>query len=176
MGIDYAYFAARDDASAAESESRPGGPLGWPVVTGSRKTGIFRKEPIVETLGPDFDGFHARGYDPMVNLGTLEALLRGVKYESLQDDPRWGGSPSKDERSEDRGVITLTDTLRDALARAAADDLRAAAEAWGNTEERRRPGWEDVTAEDHVEFLRHLRQLSVAARDRGDHLYCYFEL
>ena len=146
------------------------------MVTGSRKTGIFRKEPIVETLGPAFDGFHARGYDPMVNMGTLEALLRGVEYESLQDDPRWGGSPTDDEPNEDRGVITLTDTLRDALASASDNDLRRAAEAWSDTEELRQPGWEDVAVEDHVEFLKRLRQLSVAARDRGDHLYCYFEL
>jgi len=176
VGIDLAYFSAEDDDSAAAAESRPGGPLGWPSVTGERKVGLFRKEPIVESLGPAYEGFHARGYDPAVTLGTLESLLRGIDYDSLEADPRWGGSPSDAEPHEDRAVITLTDTLRDSLADASDDDLQRAAEPWSRTEELTQEGWQDTTLDDHVRFLRQLRELATSARRRGHRLYCYYEV
>ncbi|MDP9445123.1 MAG: hypothetical protein M3P83_12550 [Actinomycetota bacterium] len=176
MGIDLAYFAADDDESAASSESRPGGPLGWPTVTGHRKVGLFRKEPLVESLGPAYEGFQARGYDPVVSLGALESLLRGINYDALENDPRWGGSPSDAEPPNDRAVLTLTDTLRDALADASDDDLRRVAGPWSRTEELTQEGWEAVTLEDHVSFLRQLRDLAASAHRHGQRLYCYYEL
>ena len=42
MGMDFAYFIARTDADSSEAEMRDGGPLGWPVVRGHKKVGIFR--------------------------------------------------------------------------------------------------------------------------------------
>ena len=63
MGIDYAYFAAADDEFAPAASSRSGGPLRWPVVVGTRRVGLLRKEPITESLGPAVEGFAARGYD-----------------------------------------------------------------------------------------------------------------
>jgi hypothetical protein len=176
VGIDLAYFAAEDDNSAAAAEARPGGPLGWPTVTGHRKVGLFRKEPIVESLGPVYEGFQARGYDPVVTLGTLESLLRGIEYDALENDPRWGGSPSDEEAPDDRAVLTVTDTLRDALADASDDDLRRVVDPWSRTEELTMEGWEDVTVEDHVEFLRKLRDLASSARRREHRLYCYYEV
>jgi hypothetical protein len=176
VGIDLAYFSAEDDESAAAAEGRPGGPLGWPTVTGQRKVGLFRKVPIVESPGPAYEGFHTRGYDPAVTLGTLESLLRGIDYDSLEDDPRWGGSPSESEPPEDRAVLTVTDTLRDALAEASDDDLHRVAEPWSRTEELTQVGWQDTTVEDHVEFLRQLRALALSARQRGHRLYCYYEV
>ena len=172
MGIDLAYFTAPDDASAAAAEARPGGPLGWPVVTGTRKTGLFRKEPVVETLGPAYEGFSARGYDPLVALGTLEALLRGVEYDSLEGDPRWGGSPGTDDPAEGRAVLTVTDSLRDALSSTSDESLRLTAQQWAATEEL--SAWEGVTVDDHVLFLQQLRALSGTAAAGGHHLYCYF--
>jgi hypothetical protein len=176
VGIDLAYFSAEDDESAAAAEARPGGPLGWPTVTGQRKAGLFRKEPIVESLGPAYKGFHTRGYDPAVNLGTLESLLRGIDYDNLQDNPRWGGSPIESDPPEDRAVVTVTDTLRDALADASDDDLRQVAEPWSRTEELTQVGWEDTTLEDHLEFLNQLRALAHSARQHGQRLYCYYEV
>ena len=175
MGIDLAFFAARDDESALEAGRRLGGPLGWPLVTGQRKAGLFRKEPIVTELGPAFDGFPARGYDPIVNMGTLEELLTGRDYEAIVEDPRSGGSPGDgDQAHEDHGVITLTDSLRDALADA--DDARLAelVGPWSQTEELQQPGWENVTQDEHLEFLRSMRGLARRAKDAGHRLYCYF--
>jgi hypothetical protein len=177
VGIDLAYFAAEDDESAAAAESRPGGPLGWPTVRGHRKVGLFRKEPIVESLGPAYEGFHARGYDPVVTLGTLESLLRGIEYDSLANDPRWGGSVSEEEpAADDRGVITVTDTLRDALADASDDDLHRVADPWSRTEELTQEGWQDVTVQDHLGFLRQLHDLAAFAHSSRQRLYCYYEL
>lgn len=174
MGLDLAYFTAPDDASAAQAESRPGGPLGWPVVTGTRRVGLFRKEPVLDSLGPAYEGFSARGYDPVVNLGTLEAILRDVEYESLEDDPRWGGSPSTDDPPEGHAVISVTDSLRDALSSASEESLRRAADRWSETEELSR--WDDTTAADHLAFLQQLTTLSGSAVASGHHLYCYYAL
>lgn len=174
MGIDLAYFTAPDDASAAQAEARPGGPLGWPVVTGTRRIGLFRKEPVLESLGPAYEGFAARGYDPVVNLGTLEAILRDVAYESLEDDPRWGGSPSTDDPPEGHAVISVTDSLRDALHSASDESLRRAVDRWSATEELR--AWDDVTADDHLRFVQQLKSLSRSAAAAGQHLYCYYAL
>jgi hypothetical protein len=174
--MDLAYFAAPDDASAGAAEARPGGPLGWPVVVGSRRTGMFRKEAVVESAGPAYDGFHTRGYDPVVMLGTLEAHMRDVEYDSLEDDPRWGDSVGAGDGVDGRGVVTVTDSLRDALAEASGDELRRTAETWSNTDELRQRGPGDAALADHVEFLRKLSDLSRTAREQGHHLYCYFEL
>ncbi|HEX2174570.1 MAG TPA: hypothetical protein VHG70_01560 [Nocardioidaceae bacterium] len=176
MGIDLAYFAAEDDESAAGAESRPGGPLGWPTVTGRRRVGLFRKEPVVESLGPAYEGFHTRGYDPVVTLGTLESLLRGVDYDALDKDPRWGGSPSDADPPEDRAVLTITDTLRDAMSEASDDRLRRVAEPWSRTAELTQEGWQDVTVDDHVRFLQQLHELAASAHRQGHRLYCYYEV
>lgn len=174
MGIDLAYFAARDDESALEAERRLGGPLGWPQVTG-RKAGLFRKEPIATELGPAFDGFPARGYDPIVNLGRLEELLTGRDYEAIVEDPRSGGSPGDgDQAHEDHGVVTLTDSLRDALADADDSRLAELVGPWSQTEELQQPGWENVTQGEHLEFLWTMRGLARHAKDAGHRLYCYF--
>lgn len=172
MGIEYVYFRAQDDDAAAAAERRPGGPLGLPEVTGSRRTGLFRREPVVTELGPAHEGFAVRLYDPMVTMGTLEALLTGRGYDDVVDDPRQGGAPSDDDPPEDRGVITLTDPLRDALAGADDERLAAVAGPWGQTEELQ----DSVPDEDHAAFLRRLRDLARAAEAHGDRLYCWFTL
>ena len=177
MGIDLAYFAAPDDDAALEAERRPGGPLGWPHVTAHRRAGLFRKEPVMMQLGPAFDGFSTRGYDPVVVLGTLEGLLTDRAPDAVRDDPRSGGSVGDDpEADQDHGVVTVTDSLRDALA--IADDARLSevVGAWGETEELRQHGWEDVSQAEHLEFLAALRDLAGRASRSGGRLYCYFEL
>ena len=176
MGIDLAFFAAPDDEAALEAERRAGGPLGWPEVTGHRKSGLFRKEPIVTELGPAFDRFSGRGYDPVVNMGTLEELLTGRDLESIIEDPRSGGSPAEGDAPEGHGVITLTDSLRDALADADDSRLAEVVGPWSRTEELEQPGWEDVTEAEHLDFLRALRDLALSAKGAGHRLYCYFDL
>lgn len=177
MGIDVAFFRAPDDQAASEAERRMGGPLGWPVVSGQRRSGWFRKVPIVTELGPAFDGFTARGYDAVVNMGTLEGLLTGRDFEAIMEDPRSGGSLSDNGQAPDgRSVITLTDSLRDALA--GADDSRLAevVQRWSRTEELQQLGWDDVSEAEHLEFICALRALALSAKDAGHRLYCYFSL
>lgn len=179
MSIDVALFSAVDDVSAAAAERRPGGPLGWPVQVGVRKLGVFRREPIVEAAGPAFDGFAARGYDGAVNMGTLEELLTGTPYDSLATDPRWGGSLADDDAPEGCGALTLTQTLRDALAETDDRTLEAIVRTWASTEELRPPDDGSPTQEDlddHLTFLKALRNLAVRAKDNGHQLYWYFML
>ncbi len=175
MGMDLAYFRAADDLEAAAAEARPGGPLGWPHVTGRRRVGLFRTEPVTAELGPAWPGFVARGYDPIVTLGTLEELLTGRPYEQVAEDPRWGAAPSPEPAGESSGVICVTDTLRDALAAASDDFLVEVAGPWSRTEELQQPGWEEVTAEEHLAFLHRLRDLAAAAGREGHRLHCYYE-
>ena len=170
-----AYFSAQDDAAAAEAEARAGGPLGWPVITAYRRVGLLRREPVLEALGPAYDGFETRGYDPMVTMGILESLLSGIRYEELEGDAQWGGSPTESETLDGVGVMTLTDSLRDALAAATDADLNRVAEPWSRTEELSGIGWDGATVADHLHFLEQLRDLARAASPRGHHLYCYFE-
>jgi len=138
----------------------------------------MRREPVIAELGAAFDGFAARGYDPVVNMGTLEELLTGRDHEAVMTDERSGGSPANDEIApEGHGVITLTDSLRDALAEA--DDLRLGEVVgpWSRTEELQQPGWRDTTEAEHLEFLRTLRGLAQRASAAGGHrLYYYFAL
>ena len=172
MSLDVAFFRAANDEEAAVAEARPGGPLGWPHVVGTRKRGMFRREPVIEELGPAYDGFTQRGYDPMVNMGTLEELLTGRAYDDITEEPRWGHAVS--EREEMGAVLALTDALQEALSRASDERLRDVAVPWSRTEELSMPGWEDVSVDEHAAFLRRLRDLAVAATRDGQRLYCYF--
>lgn len=168
MGVDYVYFLAADDVAAGEAVSRPGGPLGWPEVTGYRKTGVFRTEPIVTELGPGYPGFALRGVDPVVALGMLAELLTGVPYDTLLEDPRHGADVASTAIG-DRMVFAVTDGLRDALA--ASDDARMAgiARDWGTSEE-----LADVPPEVLLQVLRGLTDLARSAG--GARLYCFVDL
>lgn len=177
MGMDLAYFTAAGDADAAEAEARPGGPLGWPYPTGQRRVGLFRREPVTAELGQAYPGFAARGYEPTVLLATLEQLLTGRSFDEITADPRWGAatSPAAAE-DENRGVVSLTDSLSDALAAVSDARLAEVAGRWSRTEELQQDGWEGVSVEEHLRFLRRLRELALQAATTGRLLYCYYEL
>ena len=128
---------------------------------------------MITELGPAWPGLAVRGYDPMVTMGTLEALLTDRPYDEVTADPRWGGAPGP--ADEDSGVVSLTDTLRNAIAAASDEALAAAAEPWSRTEELRQDG-DDVPVADHLDFLRRLRELARTAVADGHGLYCYYEL
>jgi hypothetical protein len=83
----------------------------WPVVVGTRRVGLLRKEPITESLGPAVEGFAARGYDPIVTMGTLEALLRDVAYESLEADSRWGSTRGGGDDHRQPGIAVISAKL-----------------------------------------------------------------
>lgn len=142
MGNLYYYFAADDDAAAAAT---------------------LEHAPDPER----FDVLDVRGIEPTVQLATLEALLRGIDYELVAADPRQSALLS-DPQDEERWVVTLSDTLRDALANADTEQLAGVAIAWSATEEFRGHGDADLLSD----FLNRFAELARTARGRGQRLYC----
>jgi hypothetical protein len=101
-----------------------------------------------------YDGFGTRGCDPMVTMGTLESLRTDIRYDELEGNPEWGGSPTESEPPDSFGVMTLTERLRDALAAATDVDLNRVAEPWSRTEEPSGMGWDGATVADHLHLRR----------------------
>lgn len=148
-------------------------PSSWARV----KRGWFRKEPVVEELGPAHEAFAARGYDPLVTLGTLEELLTGGPYDEIAADPRCGAAVLDGEPLDpDLGAVTLTDSLRDALAGADDERLAAVVQLCSRTEELSDPDGDEGTREEHMTFLRSLRDLAASALAKGQRLYCYWQV
>lgn len=141
----YDYFAAADDHTAAATLQHSPDPGRFDVLIG--------------------------GIEPAVQLATLEALLRGVEYEQVAADPRQCALLSEP-ADQSRWVVTLTDTLRDALADAVPDHLARTAATWSQTEEFRGHGEADLLGD----FLIHFADLARTARGRGHHLYCWVSL
>lgn len=75
MGVLFDYFSAASDQAAASAISLPAGP-GAP--SGSTPA------------ASPFDTVPAKAIDPLVQLGTLEALLTGRDYEHIVAGPRAG--------------------------------------------------------------------------------------
>jgi hypothetical protein len=174
MGISIVYFAAADDEEAAAALRRTGGPLGWPLVVGERKVGWFKKEPIIEELGPGYEGFKD-GYDH-ITVEVMGAILRDVPFSKIESKPQYSETLPAGNSDESPIVCTITNDLRDALASATEEQLEAVVGPWMQTDElQARSGWED-TPSDHLRFLRRLRNLAARAVDQGGRLYCYYEL
>ncbi len=125
--------------------------------------------------GPAWPGVQTRGWEPTVLLGTLEELLAGRPYDDVTDS-RVASPPSPAPDDDDDGVVSLTDTLRDALAATPDQRLGEVAAAWVRTEDLRQPGWEDTPLEEHVGFLRRLRDLARGAVADGHRLYYLHQL
>lgn len=145
MGNLYDYFAAPDDVTAA------------PTLADAPDTRQF------EVLG-------VKGIDPVVQISTLEALLRDISYEEVIANPRAGMLVSPE--AEEQWVVTLSDTVRDALADADRERLAQVAVPWSQTEEFGRGA--DPEALDA--FLVTLAELARDARNRDHHLYCWISL
>jgi hypothetical protein len=144
------YFVAVDDADACRVEPGNGGP---------------------EAYG--FMVLPAKGVDPCVAAGTLETLLTGRPCDALAGDVRYCRPLGVDESdtSCEASVITVTDTLRDAVAAADAPTLAAVAAAWAETEDMR-----GVAAAVLGEFLTLFAELASEAVDRGARLCCWWAL
>ena len=140
------YFIASDDVDAVRVISGSGGP---------------------GALG--FETFPAKGIDPAVALGTLESLMTGRAYDEVtaagrQCHPLTDGD-------DDAVVVTVTDTLRDALAVAGAERLRRVAVPWAATDE-----LAGTTPATLGEALRQFAALARQALKQGHHLYCWWAL
>lgn len=146
VGNLYDFFAAVDDDAAAETLDNAPDPARYDVLD-------------------------AKGIDPGVQVARLEALLCDVEYVQVTADSRHCALVT-DPESESRWVVTLTDSLRDALARATADDLARAAVAWSQTEEFQGRG----NAVELADFLDRFQRLARGAREKDLHLYCWMSL
>lgn len=146
MSVIYDYFSAASDEEAVKVLDVEAGP----TATDS-----------------GFDAGTLGGIDPVVQLGTLEALLTGAPYDDVTEDPRAGHNLAMSE-DYDRIIITVTDALASALA--AADDARLAevAEPWSQTEELAGADPAQLAA-----FARDLAALARRAAASGHRVYCW---
>jgi hypothetical protein len=172
MGVLYDYFVASSDADAAATIDRPGGPAQTEPLPAASGRGVFRRRRRT----PDIDikaylTVPDTGIDPVVQGGTLEELLTGRPYEEIEQDPRWGHSLAVRNGGE-RLVLTLTESLIDALGQSNAETLAAVAVPWSQTEE----FWGAGDSQELSRLLVQLSALAREARSRGESLYCWVSL
>jgi hypothetical protein len=158
MGVLFDYFSADSDESAASAVSLPGGP-GGPSGTDA---------PADLPGETPFDTVHTKGVDPLVQLGTLEALLTERDYAQIVTGPRAGRPLAIQDRGE-RLVVTLTDELQAALADAEEAVLASVAEPWARTEEFSGQGDPQLL----TGLLQGLAELARRARAKNERMYCW---
>jgi len=115
-----------------------------------------------------FDTVPGKGIDPVVQLGTLEEQLTGRPCDEVVADPRSGHDLAVRDGGE-RVVVTVTDSLRTALANANDAALERAAEPWSQTEE----FWGAADPAELTVFLKDFARLATRAQDAGQRLYCW---
>ncbi|MFF2367867.1 hypothetical protein ACFVU0_34850 [Streptomyces sp. NPDC058122] len=144
MGNIYDYYAATDDAQALT---------------------LFEGDGMDDPFGT----LGLKGAHPYMVLGTVEAHLTGMSEEHVKADSRFC-ELLNDPAEEGPWLVSLTDSLRDALAAATPEHLLEAATAWTRTAD---GGGADP--ELMADFLRRLGEL---ARDAapGRRLYCGMSL
>ena len=140
------YFTAVDDAHAAQVLPDHGGPA---------------------ELG--FATLEAKGVDPAVALGQLESILTGRPYGEVTEAERQ--CQLLTDSDAEAFVVTVTDTLRDALAQADESGLVQAVTVWAATEEL--DGAEPAVL---AGFLQQFAALARGAVEQGHHLYCWWSL
>lgn len=176
MGVMYEYFAAPSDAVAAEMvHAGPGGPE--PASPALREALRARDleairqatQPRVRLADSGVLVLAVKGIDPVVQMGTLEALLTGRQYDVIAGRPRAGALVAAGDDQEGPWVVTLTGELQAALAAAHRDQIVAVAAPWLETEEFGGHGDPEVLAG----FLLELAGLARQAGQRGERLYCW---
>lgn len=146
MSVRYDWFLALDDAAAAAAAGPAAAGTAYRTVADTR-------------------------IDPVVQGGTLEELLTGRSYDAIEQDPRWGTTLAERDGGE-RLVLTVTDSLVDALATADGDRLGAVAVPWSQTEEFGGAADPETL---RVQLLL-LSSLAREARERGGSVYCRVQL
>ncbi|WP_214322979.1 hypothetical protein [Nonomuraea sediminis] len=147
MGNLYEYFSAADDASAMTA-----------FETGAEDAG-FASLGALKGIGPD------------IGLGKLEAVLTGLSFDQISQDPRFADVITSETEGEGTWIVALTDRLRDGLAGVTPDQLLPIAERWAAT-------YEYVNSEPDLlaDFLGRLVDLAVQAQVRKHRLYCWLSL
>jgi hypothetical protein len=91
----------------------------------------------IETFGPDHAGFDVvflKNIDPVVAIANLEAIMTGCGYEEARQRPRSGQLLSSPDY-EGAFVLSVSDTLVEALVAATQNDIARVAQAWSATDE-----------------------------------------
>ncbi|GAA3809004.1 hypothetical protein ACFS5L_01225 [Streptomyces phyllanthi] len=143
------YFSTADDQAAVAVLQTPGGPG-----------------------QAELDVVFLKNIDPVVAIAQLEAIMTGGSYEEAGERPRSGQVLSEPEDGPPF-VVSLSDTLIDALATATQDDLVRFAEPWSMTDELRQIG---ISVEDTAAVLRNLAGLAQRAQASDQRLYCWWAL
>ncbi|MFG2840994.1 hypothetical protein ACGFYE_39095 [Streptomyces zaomyceticus] len=143
------YFAAADDQAAVAVLDIPGGPG-----------------------QAELDVVFLKNIDPVVAIAQLEAVMTGCSYEEASRRPRSGQVLSEPEDGPPF-VVSLSDSLIDALGTATQDDLVRSAETWSATDELRQMG---ISIEDTTTVLKSLAGLAERAQGSGQRLYCWWAL
>lgn len=121
--------------------------------------------PRIQAAASGTPVLQAKGIDPTVALGRLEAVLTGRTYDDIAAGPRRGSLVAADEDG-DTLVLTVADELRDAIAGLDSTTVAAAARVWV-CDEAAEP------SEASAPFVAALAELAAAAVARGDRLYCH---
>jgi hypothetical protein len=188
MGVLFDYFLAESDEVAASALY--GGPGNCGVVPApsaapqSQPRRWFRRKPQPASAQPAspqqgsvtgsdeelrrlpfVDG---RRIDPIVMMGTAEALLTGRTYDEV-DAARGPLRPLSMIESGELMVERLSDSLVIALASASNERLAEVAVPWSRTEE----FWGHGDPEVLAGFLEELAELAQLAQASGRHMYCW---
>jgi len=143
------YFSASDDDVAVRVLDQPGGP----------DTSTFDVVPL-------------KGIDPVVVMAQLEAILTGCTYDEASKRPRSGQLLSSPD-AESAFILSVSDTLQEALAAATHASLAETAGPWSETDELRQYG---TTSDTALEVLLLLSGLASRARSTGLRLFCWWAL
>ncbi|MEV7526679.1 hypothetical protein [Streptomyces sp. NPDC091371] len=143
------YFSAADDQAAVAVLQTPGGPG-----------------------QAEFDVVFLKNIDPVVAIAQLEAIMTGCSHEEASERPRSGELLSSEEDGPPF-VVSLSDTLIDALVTATQDDLVRFAEPRSMTDELRQI---EISVEVTAGVLKGLAGLAQRARASGQRLYCWWAL
>ncbi|MEV4615517.1 hypothetical protein AB0K43_23445 [Kitasatospora sp. NPDC049258] len=150
MSIYYGYYAATDDAHAAEAV----------------------EHETLEEMGAGHDQLVLTGLDPEIHIPALDTLISGRSAEAVEADPPYGPLLNS---SDDGGTVChpFTDAFRDALAGLDPEKVPAVAVDWAASAvfEDRNPG-----ADMLAQVLTELAGLARDAAGRGDRLYYWIAI
>ncbi len=147
------YFVAPDDEQAAQVIDWPSGPV----------------EPAGDAEGQDAFPVVDTKIEPVVTLTKLAEILSGTPYDELAADKRISTLLAQKDEYEVL-VLTVSDSVKAALAGASDEDLVRAAGPWSQIEEFHGL----VDPDDLLEVMRELGLLARQAVDSGHSMYVWW--
>lgn len=175
MGVFFDYFAAGSDQEAASVIDR--GPTSQKVAVpqAAPTKRLFRRQPaplppqfVTDPSLTVFDSVTDTGVDPVVQLGTLQAILTGRDFDDILSDPQ----ASMNVAIRDGGellVMAVPDSTVSALAESTDEQLAQSAGPWSETEE----FWGQADPESLSALIMDLAGLSRRALSDGNKVYCW---